>query len=338
MASPREATLMSFRSVVSVSPKSLAFCAALLLVATQVSRSHAEGINLSWDDCGSAGQSCKGFLCNTNTGARFSLVASFVPPAGVDAFVGVEGLLDIHSSTPTMPDWWAFGSGQCRATGALSLNFDFTNGPFTCTDATSGQALGGFLYTGAVGGPDHAQLKVQLAVPSVNAGPLDPGTEYYAFKVLVSPAKSNGAGSCSGCNVPVYVTLNSIQLFQLTEENPILTTPIVRNTAEWQTCPAPVQVQVDAHDLTDPNFIVSGDGVCLPVNQVQNMVLPAGSHQTLRSCAAGTQVAFDVDAAGHLAYDPSLEGVLNGAGSTSLTVHGRPVSVNAEPIADATYD
>ena len=77
---------------------------ALAAVLASAAGAHAQGINLAWDDCGAHGHSCKGFSCNGNTGARFPMVASFVPSAGIDYFIGASAELDIHSSTAALPD------------------------------------------------------------------------------------------------------------------------------------------------------------------------------------------------------------------------------------------
>jgi len=204
------------------------------------------GINLSWDDCGKAGTQNATFACNSNSGVPFQMVASYVPPAGVDEFLGLNAEMEVGVSNPTLPNWWALGNtGQCRS-GALSTSFDFTSGPFTCADAFQGQAAGGYAYEYGYGGADRARLRITCAVPFDSRLPLDSGTEYYAFVVRISRTKTTGAGSCSGCETPGCVTLNSIQLFQPPEaaNDPTITNPNNRNYVTWQNgfcpfCPCP---------------------------------------------------------------------------------------------------
>src|SRR5439155_6671503 len=193
------------------------------------------GINLSWDDCGTAGSATKDFACDSNTGSAFTLFGSFVPPPGLTEFVGIDASLRVVSSTAELPDWWKHGSGWCRGTTGLSTNFDFTAGPFSCADFYVGQAPGGFYYEVGHFGSNSALLKLQCAVPFENRGPLRSDAEYYAFKVAVRRSRTVGSVSCAGCNVPVTITLDQIQLFQPPElaNDPILTVPLDRVSATW---------------------------------------------------------------------------------------------------------
>src|SRR5438552_7538271 len=102
-----------------------------LLSGSLIVEAHAQGtINLSWDNCSVSASNLKTFACNTNTGAPFPLIASFVPPGGVTELIGFEGFLTIQSGTTSLPDWWKHGAGQCRGTAGLSVSADFTAGPF----------------------------------------------------------------------------------------------------------------------------------------------------------------------------------------------------------------
>jgi hypothetical protein len=204
------------------------------------------GINLSWNDCGSAGTERASFACDANTGPPFELVASFVPPGKLPEFLGLNAQIDLEADSPTMPSWWALATGECR-TGALSVSFDFTSGPSTCVDFFSGQAAGGFVYEEPQ--PGRRRIRITCAVPFDNRGPIDPGTEYYAFKVRVARAKTTGAGACAGCNDHVCMRLDHIQLFQPPEQgnDPLLANPAERAEANWQNgfcvpCPCPTQL------------------------------------------------------------------------------------------------
>jgi hypothetical protein len=221
----------------------LGFMGAALLAS---STSHAAGINLSWNDCGAAGTPTLSFACNVNTGAPASLVASFVPPAGVPEFLGISAQVDITAGT-TLPDWWKHGSGpgDCRGVTGLSTSFDFTSGPFTCTDFYSGQAAGGNAYDSGFQTANRARLRIQCAVPVDNRGAVDPSTEYYAFKVNISRSKTIGGGSCAGCTQEACIVFNSIQLFQPLElaNDPVIDVAKDRNYVTWQSaaildCPA----------------------------------------------------------------------------------------------------
>ena len=205
----------------------------LALMATIAS---AQGINLAWNDCGAAGTGFNSSTCSTNSGVPFTMVASFLPPAGVNRMGGMSAQVDITSNTASLPDWWKHGTGQCRSTSGLSISFDFTGGPFTCADYWAGQAAGGFAYDIGFGSPNRARLRVQAAIAAGTEGPVAPGTEYYAFKANVQRAKSTGTGLCAGCSEPMCIVLNSVQLFQPLEEgnDPEITNPANSNYVTWQ--------------------------------------------------------------------------------------------------------
>jgi len=219
--------------------KKLILIAGAMLVSA--SMASAAGINLSWDDCGTAGLPTKNFDCASNSGVPFGLYASFIPPPGIDNFLGIASQLDISTPPPTLPDWWKHGTTQCRGTSGLSVSFDFTAGPFSCQDVYLGQAAGGFAYDVAYGSPNRARLRVQAAIPFDNRGPVDPAFEYYAYKVNLQRAKSTLAGACAGCSTPACLVLNSIQLFQPPDalNDPEISNPANSNFVTWQAASVP---------------------------------------------------------------------------------------------------
>jgi hypothetical protein len=219
--------------------KKVTLLAGALLVLG-ASAASAGGINLSWNDCGITGQQNATFACNTNTGAPFSMIGSFIAPTGgLPEFLGISAQIDIKTDSPTVPDWWAHGTTACRGASGLATSFDFTIGPFTCLDFYSGQAAGGSAYDIGFGTPDRARFRIQCAVPFDNRGPVDDATEVYAFKGNILRAKTTGTGSCAGCSIPACIVFNEIQLFQPpTQANdPVITNPIDRNWVTWQGAP-----------------------------------------------------------------------------------------------------
>jgi hypothetical protein len=207
-----------------------------------------QGVNLSWNDCGAAGVQNMTFACNANTGAPFTAIASFVPPTSLPEYLGFNSQIDLRSQTPTLPEWWKHGSSFCRGTTGLAVSFDFTAGPFTCFDIFAGQAAGGFVYEYPFSS-DRGRVRVTAAVPFDNRGPVDEGVEYYAYKLNVLRSRSTGTGSCSGCDVPMCLVLDHIQLFQPPERDndPILMNPSDRNFVTWQSatlCASSTPVQV----------------------------------------------------------------------------------------------
>lgn len=216
--------------------------AAGAILALSASMAAAEGINLSWTDCGLSGASVQTFTCGTNTGVPFVLVASFVAPSGgLPQFLGVAAQVDFSTNTAALPEWWKHGTGMCRGSAALATNFDFLSGPFTCLDVYGGQAAGGYLYEAGFGTPNRARMLIQGAIPAGSEVPVDDVTENYAFKINITRTKSSGTGSCPGCTEPVCIVLNEIQLFQPLEQNndPKITVAGDRNYVTWQTATVP---------------------------------------------------------------------------------------------------
>lgn len=225
--------------------KSLLIAGTMLVLGASMASAQG-GINLSWNDCGTFGTGNITFACNTNAGAPFTAVGSFYPPATLPEFLGINAQIDLRSQGPT-PEWWKHNTGFCRGTTGLSVNFDFTSGPFNCADFFVGAAAGGFVYeypAGPAPAGERSRVRLTCAVPFDNRGQIDEGVEYYAFKLNVLRAKTSGAGSCPGCNVPVCLVLDNIQLFQPPEQanDPIISNPADRNFVTWQasdpTCPA----------------------------------------------------------------------------------------------------
>jgi len=205
----------------------------------------ADGINLSWDDCGTYGTMAKQFACDTNTGAGFTLFGSFVPPAGIVEFVAISAEIGFRfGSALSVPDWWSLGTGRCRA-GALTVSTDFTSGPYNCADNFFGQATTAFDYTETTG-VGAARLVVQAELPADIATGLDPSIEYYGFRIHIAPAKTVGTGACVECDGPACINFRYIQLFQPAARNfdPRISVPLSMNSVAWRElycppCPCP---------------------------------------------------------------------------------------------------
>lgn len=160
--------------------------------------------HLAWDDCAAAGTSLKTFACGTNSGSE-TLVISFVPPAGITGFQSLDAHIQIATFDGTLPDWWSLGSGGCRQ-GALSANPNISASLGSCQDPWSGAGVGGVNVSG-VG-------DIEFVAARASAVPLDPNLEYYAGAIIISNAKSSGAGACAGCSFPRGLYLSSLVLQQ----------------------------------------------------------------------------------------------------------------------------
>lgn len=231
--------------------KSLVMTVAMLGLGASLA-SAAAGINLSWNDCGTNGVPVATFNCASNSGIPFSAVASFTPPTGVDEFLGLSSQVDVTTGAPALPDWWKHGTTSCRGTSGLSVSFDFTSGPFSCSDFYVGAAAGGFAYDIGFGSPNRARLRIQCAVPFDNRGPVDGSLEYYAFKVNLQRAKSTGTGLCIGCSEPMCIVLNEVQLFQppAALNDPQIFNPGPTNFVSWQSTVAGCPGSTPTHNTS----------------------------------------------------------------------------------------
>ena len=210
--------MVTRRSPAGRAPRFL-LCAALagvLLAAVEVPRaSAAEAVYLSWFDCiapGSAWQPDQTFGCGDNT-TSFELLCAFTLPyaTGPDV-IGVEVVVDVQHSKPTLPPWWMMAaSGQCRS-GALVASTDFTDNP-GCADPWQGTASAEIQAYDAGeprGQPNQIRIKAVAGVPASSARTLDASTRYNALKLVIRSVLSAPPGECSGCSDPACLVLNSI--------------------------------------------------------------------------------------------------------------------------------
>ena len=219
--------------------KKIALFAGVLLALSASMASAQGGINLSWGpDCGLAGTVNLTNTCTTNTGNVGTMVASFDPPHTLTQFLGISAQIDITTDQPTLPDWWQIGTGFCRPSAALQTNFDGSTA-LSCIDVYANAAAGGYAYDVGFGTPARARFRVQCAVPIDNVVQVDPGTEYFAFKAIVTKAKSLGTGACAGCANSACIVLNEVQLFQPPEaaDDPRINNPRERQFITYQLPP-----------------------------------------------------------------------------------------------------
>ncbi len=183
--------------------------------------SAAEGMNLAWNHCLGEGTGVQNvtFACSTNTGSNV-MTGSFVLGSGFPQAIGFEIVLDLASASANLPAWWSLHNvGSCRPT---SLGVDLVPDPsdVVCEDWSAGQAEGGLAVYCTLAGPcaDHptsanaARVKIGSAVAPQANRDLVAGTEYFAFHLSLDHAQTVGAGSCAGCETPVCIVLNSINI------------------------------------------------------------------------------------------------------------------------------
>lgn len=179
---------------------------ALLIAFPGASR--AAGVNLAWDDCGREGKADLAASC-LETPVPYTLVGSVIPPPGLAQIVGFQAILDIQVEGESLPSWWEMGQG-CRA-GKINADWNFTSGPFFCTDLWQGQALGGMQYLERDPRGNRATISLIAAVTMDKARSMNPGTEYYLFKLLID---KGGTMGCQGCKTPACIQLTEVRLTQ----------------------------------------------------------------------------------------------------------------------------
>jgi hypothetical protein len=187
--------------------------AGLLLCGASCPAARAdEGLFLSWGDCalGTSSQD-RSYACDTNAGDQ-KLFCAFRMPFAADSVLGLELVVDVQHSSTSMPAWWMFSPGGCRA-GTLRPAFDFT-GRSSCHDFFLGNATGGLQgYT--VGQPRGSanQARIQMAaamLPSFGYATLNATDMYYAAILPIPNDYTVGGAACSGCASPACLVLNSI--------------------------------------------------------------------------------------------------------------------------------
>lgn len=208
---------------------------AVLLMVCGTTTASASGFNIFWNDCGSLGGGLgvtnKSFACNTNVGTSL-LVGSFEPPTTIGNVIGGSATIDLQFATAgSIPAWWQLAAGGCRDGG---LHLDLGASAQTCLDAWQGAATGSVSYLPNFGGSaSRARINASWWIPEALAVQVSPGNEYFAFKLVLD--HTNTVGSCSGCEVPVCVVLNSVWLYQApgAGDYPICA-PLNADFATWQ--------------------------------------------------------------------------------------------------------
>ncbi len=197
--------------------KTLLLCGVLLAVSASVAS--AAGMNLGWNDCPAGVTYLRDvvFACNTNSNASaHTMFVSFKVPVNVGTYVSNQATIELQSNGAVLPPWWGLkGTGQCR-TGQGVADANFASGPFSCNypwfvTATGSLASENDPYLT----PNHGRMNFVFAVGSADAQPLAAdGTEYYAFKMLVTNTKTVGTGSCAGCQDGVCLVLTDVKVIQ----------------------------------------------------------------------------------------------------------------------------
>lgn len=207
---------------------------ALLLLLTPA-RGHAQGFNLSWDECGVAGYESKTFACNTGAGAPFQLIGSFVTALPVTEFTGVLAQVGFENEYPDAQyfAWWRFGASSCRSSVALEVDVPASGPTSNCAPAfVVAPSTTHSFQTGPSRFGYGACLTLRVGVAPDQSTALEPGTEYYAFRISIP--RTGTTGCASSCATPVCIGIHSLVLERAEGEDVYVTTPADRGHARWQ--------------------------------------------------------------------------------------------------------
>jgi len=172
----------------------------------------AEGLYLTWDACAfEAGASpVRLFACDTDADTM-RLHAAFMVAQPVDEVIGLEVVIDIQHESPTLPDWWRFDGGGCRA-GALRTDVQFGTAP-GCADPWTGAGVASFpsyTVTQPRGGANQARIKAGVGVLPSDPRTLAADTPYHAVRIVIVANRTTGPTACTGCAGKACLVLNSI--------------------------------------------------------------------------------------------------------------------------------
>jgi hypothetical protein len=191
------------------------------------SPSLAAGVDIAWDSCrGEPGAtSLKQFACNVEAGGEF-LWISFESAVSAASMGRIEVAIDFQTRNGSqLPVWWDFeGFAGCRhdqlfvdsappfETPTCARMFTSTDPPHFVVDRIDYQ-----LPT-----PDAGRLVVAANV----TGPLVANQRYLGCRLFLTHART---AACSGCDVPVSVTVTAVRIGGI-----VLSNPITQNFVHWQ--------------------------------------------------------------------------------------------------------
>jgi hypothetical protein len=226
------------------SPTCVSLLACCLATFTGVASAEDSLVHVSWNDCYSlpAAASNLDYACNgALDGTPSKLVVSFVAPANLTAFVGMQASIDV-SAVPNygypqvpdpLPDWWRLGIGDCRE-GNLhfpsSLDGIGTGASGACQNPWLGTTTGGgyAVYNDNLGDspdmptPRPGWLRIKLAFARATATQLVSGQLYVAGVIGLDNWKDQdvGDGACLGCCTAMRIEPVVLEIYQISGTPP----------------------------------------------------------------------------------------------------------------------
>jgi len=212
-------------------------CLPLLLLLSWPAPVGAD-VALGWNDVGPSMTGTQTFACDSNAGAD-TLVAAFRAPGGVTKLVMLEAVIDFCAGPEDLPDWLRFDS--CRA-GALAATSAM--GPLQLYFGDYWQGRGEVDVSFSLLTANTGRIVVTISLDPEEAGPLEGGSWYYAFRLAIDHRATIGPSACSGCQRAACFVLNDVRLVWPEGETRLHNT---FNGVSWQDtllgCPFVVPVQ-----------------------------------------------------------------------------------------------
>ena len=120
-----------------------------MLLAGPVHAGGAAGVNMAWDDCGTAGVADKAVAnCTASNTGLNTFYASFIAPAGITALNSAEIYINLVTASPALEAWWDIGvAPACRAANSLQMNYITPCGSATDYWGSIPTAGGSSVYT-----------------------------------------------------------------------------------------------------------------------------------------------------------------------------------------------
>ncbi len=191
---------------------------------------------MAWDDCPISPGSVNNldFPCASNVGAA-ALYCAFSVAQPIDQIIGLEIVVDLQHSLPSLPDYWRLGPfPDCRR-DMLSANLNFSTTGACRDPGFAGALVQDYVIGEPRGLQSQARIKSVVYLPSPGTLSVSNDTTYLAVRLAISYDRSTGAAACQGCSYPACLVLNSILVRRTAGAfggNILLTAPAPGN-ANW---------------------------------------------------------------------------------------------------------
>jgi hypothetical protein len=213
-------------------------CLAPLFLALGVSNACAEiegMVDLAWNECVvNSSTANRSFSCNEDAGVSY-LAGMFTLTDYLAGFKGVSAFLRVTVDEPTLPSWWQFWPGACRA-GAIGVA-DPSSLP-GCIKPTNpfGREEGGAVQHGGALPPNQAMLGVVWYGEAF--ANLAGAVRYAGFVMSISnihtvESPPDTGAHCAGCSRPACIEIHFIDILAY-HGGARLTQPGTRSFVTWQ--------------------------------------------------------------------------------------------------------